>query len=473
MADEGRKRKMQRKKGANLMKNLFKKISAILMAAIMVLAMASTAFAADAATTTTGSITVTGLTANDNTTLKVYKVVGFDEANSDWTIESWAQNHVTNTNHVVNIDWEALKSVNPLPTPVQEISVPANSTSYSIDGLEIGAYMIIATGDHTTYNVMGEAPYGYDANNLIVPAAKTINAKSSDYQLTKTLVNGDQIFVAKGEKVKFNIDTTFPSYALDAENREFWIKDTPTGMKITEIKVLVNGVEVGVDDAYTLDKKLATTEAVTVNFKGTYIGDDNKHAGQSVHVEVTGVITDDTNYTNKAETNKASKDSNVEGKSGSITINKTDDSKEKKSLKGATFQIKKQGENDPIQFVKTDTGIYTMDTSDTDKTGKTAVTDVEATEGTVLVKGLGAGTYVITETKAPKGYSINKNIKNVTLTKESTATQNVTLSVTDTKLGALPSTGGMGTYLFTIIGVVVMAGAAGAFFISRRKGSEE
>ena len=56
MADEGRKRKMQRKKGANLMKNLFKKISAILMAAIMVLAMASTAFAADAATTTTGRV---------------------------------------------------------------------------------------------------------------------------------------------------------------------------------------------------------------------------------------------------------------------------------------------------------------------------------------------------------------------------------------------------------------------------------
>ena len=89
------------------------------------------------------------------------------------------------------------------------------------------------------------------------------------------------------------------------------------------------------------------------------------------------------------------------------------------------------------------------------------------------LKGLGAGTYVITETKAPKGYSINTNIDNVTLTKDSAETRNVTLPVTDTKLGALPSTGGMGTYLFTIIGVVVMAGAAGAFFISRRKGSEE
>ena len=457
------------------MKNLFKKISAILIAAVMVLAMASTAFAADAtATTAKGSITVTGLTANDNTTLKVYKVVGFDEANSDWNIESWAQNHATNTNHVVSIVWEALKSVNPLPTPVKEITVPANSTSYSIDGLEIGAYMIIATGTHTTYNVMGEAPYGYDANNLIVPAAKTINAKSSEYQLTKTLVNGDQIFVAKGEEVKFNIDTTFPSYALNATNRAFWIKDTPTGMKITGIKVLVDGNEVTVNDAYTLDKTLATTEAVTVNFKDTYIGSANAHAGQSVRVEVTGVITDDTEYKNEAATNNSNDTPEVPGYSGSIRINKTDDSKENPQvLNGATFQIKKQGENAPIQFVKTDTGVYTMVTSDTDMTGKTAVTDVEATEGTVLVKGLGAGTYVITETKAPKGYSINTNIDDVTLTKESAETRNVTLSVTDTKLGALPSTGGMGTYLFTIIGVVVMAGAAGAFFISRRKGSEE
>lgn len=45
MADEGRKRKMQRKKGANLMKNLFKKIGALLMAAVMVLSMCTAVFA--------------------------------------------------------------------------------------------------------------------------------------------------------------------------------------------------------------------------------------------------------------------------------------------------------------------------------------------------------------------------------------------------------------------------------------------
>lgn len=454
------------------MKNLFKKISAILIAAVMVLAMASTAFAADA-TTTSGSITITGLTANDGTTLKVYKVVGFDKNSSDWTIENWASAYAVNTNHKVTIDWANLEKIAPA-TPDQTITVPADATSYTIEGLEIGAYMIIATGTHTTYNVMGEAPYGYDSNNLIIPATKTINAKSSNYLLTKTLVNGDQIFVEKGEEVAFNIDTTFPSYELGTENRTFQITDTPTGMKITGIKVSVNGNEVTADDAYTVDKVLPTAEAVTVNFKDTYIGNDNTHAGQSVRVEVTGIITDDTEYKNEATTNNSDDKPQVEGWSGSITINKTDDSKENPNpLKGATFQIKKQGQDNPIQFVKTETGVYTMVTADTDMTGKTAVTDVEATDATVLVKGLGAGTYVITETKAPKGYSINTNISNVTLTKDNEGTRNMTITVADTKLGELPSTGGMGTYLFTIIGVVVMAGAAGAFFISRRKGSEE
>lgn len=56
---------------------------------------------------------------------------------------------------------------------------------------------------------------------------------------------------------------------------------------------------------------------------------------------------------------------------------------------------------------------------------------------------------------------------------KATDTISVGTHMIDTKLSSLPSTGGMGTYLFTIIGVVVMAGAAGAFFISRRKGSEE
>ncbi|MDO4649508.1 MAG: SpaA isopeptide-forming pilin-related protein [Eubacteriales bacterium] len=42
----------------------------------------------------------------------------------------------------------------------------------------------------------------------------------------------------------------------------------------------------------------------------------------------------------------------------------------------------------------------------------------------------------------------------------------------DTKISELPSTGGIGTYLFTVVGVVVMAVMAGMFFIKRRREAE-
>ena len=79
---------------------------------------------------------------------------------------------------------------------------------------------------------------------------------------------------------------------------------------------------------------------------------------------------------------------------------------------------------------------------------------------------------------APQGYSVNTTEATAILAlgkNETSASMPLTdeTDMRDSKLSSLPSTGGMGTYLFTIIGVVVMAGAAGAFFISRRKGSEE
>ena len=85
----------------------------------------------------------------------------------------------------------------------------------------------------------------------------------------------------------------------------------------------------------------------------------------------------------------------------------------------------------------------------------------------MTVKGLGAGEYVITETLAPEGYSINNNIPNVTL--EKGEHKNRTIQVKDSKLSALPSTGGIGTTIFTIAGCVIMIAAAGLFFASRKK----
>ncbi len=41
----------------------------------------------------------------------------------------------------------------------------------------------------------------------------------------------------------------------------------------------------------------------------------------------------------------------------------------------------------------------------------------------------------------------------------------------NTKLSQLPSTGGMGTYIFTFVGVTLMAGAIGSHFLFGKKKS--
>ena len=117
--------------------------------------------------------------------------------------------------------------------------------------------------------------------------------------------------------------------------------------------------------------------------------------------------------------------------------------------------------------------------------------------------GLDAGTYELVETVAPKGYSLNTQKHTVVITAKYnddgtlqsyeikidgqntshyTATYNadkeitkievgtpVTTYIKNTKLNELPSTGSIGTYLFTAIGVAATAAAIGLVLADKRR----
>lgn len=129
-------------------------------------------------------------------------------------------------------------------------------------------------------------------------------------------------------------------------------------------------------------------------------------------------------------------------KSYGIKIFAYDQSDETIGLEGAQFELK-QG----------DTVIAGQLTTDS--------------KGYAVAEGLPAGTYTLTETKAPEDYAKSKGaIEVVVSADEADSDDYVTVCVANT---LVPHTGGSGTRMFTIAGVLIIAAAVIGFILSRRK----
>lgn len=501
------------------MKNLFKKISAILIAAVMVLAMASTAFAAEATTAkpTAGDSKQVKITnVESGATVTAYKLVKADYNGFGFTGYSWTElankgdEKVFDANGKLNITdvnvTDIAKSITKTTTGTV-LTLGADGTS--VEALTVGTYLILVTGgSEKIYNPMLVSVYYTDGNEMTTTpldaksnwGLKTENAyaKSSEIKITKTV--NEKSAPVEGI-VEYTITGTIPSYSKEyTENSlKYTMKDTVKNLEIdtSTIKVKVGGTE-SADNNYDLT---ATKSGFELKFHADYIAslrnatDENRKVVVTYSAKLTDgasnfdaarneVVLDYTHNPGqsedgkKAETNTYTFDINGQ-------IAKVDATNEETKLGGAEFTLYSD-----------------------EKLEKVVNTAISADNtGSVVFKGLKEGTYYLKETKAPSTYQITDNVyeikikaeyenddtnklKNYTVTIKNqndeadshTATYNnagetanvkVLTMVKNTKLGTLPSTGGMGTYLFTIIGVVVMAGAAGAFFISRRKGSEE
>ena len=105
-------------------------------------------------------------------------------------------------------------------------------------------------------------------------------------------------------------------------------------------------------------------------------------------------------------------------------------------------------------------------------TGATHI--VTDSDGEAVVRGLDddvAYGYKFKEVKAPEGYSINETDASVDGWTGEVDERENTASMNDTKLSSLPlpSTGGIGTTLFTVGGCTIMVAAAGLYFATRKK----
>lgn len=469
------------------MKNLFKKIGALLVAAVMVLSMCTAVFAE---TKTSATITVNKA---DNATLTYAQVIKADQSTkTGWNFvdANVAQAYITafgaaDAQAAIeamipanNVDANKLGAAQANAAGKVRFVTMTNPQTVN----EAGVYLIKATEAGYTYNLMS-AYIGFGEVTKINDGAEVkyeypslvdaeLDAKKTPIKVEKEAVDTDNV-VATGDILTYKVKTNVPFIAPTDTDKTFWAYDELTGAEYTKNATITLGGETNdVTATYPITWDSATK--FSVNLSGM-IDDANSNAGKEVVITYTVKVTSENDtITNKAtaghvgKTDFGSKEINVY--EGNITLTKTGENDVK--LANAGFEVRKASkESAALKFTRLEDGVYKYDPEGT-------VTEVRTkADGTVKVQGLDVGTYYFKEITAPKGYSVNQNQSEATLAVgedgKATAVLTKTTSMTDTKLSSLPSTGGMGTYLFTIIGVVVMAGAAGAFFISRRKGSEE
>lgn len=196
----------------------------------------------------------------------------------------------------------------------------------------------------------------------------------------------------------------------------------------------------------------------------------------------------------------------------------TDGSISATRLAGAKFELYKKGASEPIKFEKEEAQnaqgqtyyYYRVDPNGTVTELETINDETYGASNTikgggfadVMIFGLAEGDYELDEIKAPDGYVVPNYRFQISVKDDIGKTSGIitkleltTTAVADGKTGgkivnagfkidefaiwasitnatgsALPETGGIGTTLFTILGIIMMAGAI-AFFTSRKRSS--
>lgn len=558
-----------------------RKILAMLLAVVMVLGMSVTALAAEHKPVKDDHAVITVNGVKTGATIKAYKIAEGQWNDFGFTGYSAIEVGGVRINDLANPTAEEVTTIaNAVDRENGGISVTESDTAgvYMAD-LQVGMYLILvtknATDDMTAYNPMIASVYYStdrtgDDNEAIGGAVsaeddfevkgQAVFAKSMNPEITKKIVEsgsgnefGDD--TAIGDEITFEVKTAFPGYSDEYTKVEFNIIDTLSkgltlnvdSVTVTEVTGATPPPAKGKDYTVKAETNTESKETtMTLSFTSDYI---LANRGKDVTVRYTAVLNADaglnfdknTNtvkaeYTNnpttgsKGETDEKRTyhytfgiDASINGSWDEITkeLLKTGEelvtgsTTEKAPLDGATFTL---------TSVTDTTKVYTT-ISGKGEVGKDVDADGNALPGAKKIPsgylkftGLDAGEYVLQETKAPEGYSLNPveipvkieaeyNTEGTLMTykitvdgtvieddgvktsiytadykkDDTTGDMNIdpnkkpnhessnTQKVPNTKIIGLPSTGGIGTTIFTIGGCAIMIMAAGLFFATRRK----
>lgn len=483
-------------KGEKLMK-MMKKVLAMSTAAAMVFGMSVTVFAAPA---TTGTATVKGVS-EEGAVVTAYQLVSYDADKQVYVVDEDIRDiYTVGSSDAAVVSEIAANHLDDLA----DFQLNINAEGNYVKELEGGTYLIIVTDTGATiYNPMlvslevkypdgvvdGEvdADSKYMVDNVEVYAKSTtdvpVDKIITDEEGNKIGKNGKYDDVYTGTTVYFTITGTIPSYSeqYDNDSLTYTLTDTvSTGLDLPED--LQTTLQDQVSDAAVVRVDGRT---ITIDYTNEYI---MAHGGEQVEIKYSATV-------NGTSVNFDPATNTVKVTYSNTPSTSTDG--EEVTTRHYTFDlenamVKVDSENQETKL----TGAEFTLTSKTDPekvfTGKTDA------DGNIEFKGLDAGEYTLKETKAPEGYQLSgkeytviieatygeedilesytvtikdgeQEIGNMAYTKDDSDGAGTPANIVNTTLSSLPSTGGIGTTIFTIGGCAIMIAAASLFFVSRRK----
>ncbi len=394
-------------------------------------------------------------------------------------------------------------------TPKGDIPTPDKKIVEGTDKVDKNEASI---GDEVNYEITGTMP------------SNIADYKTYFYQFTDTLSKG-LTYKADSIKVTVNgVDVTNYFYKGVGQYNE--TTGTSIEVSILDVKALSLLTAPVVGDI-TKDTKVVLTYTATLNENAVIAGDGNTNDVKLTYSNDpnhsgTGSTTPPENPDKPTPVHPTGESPEVEvvTYTTELTILKTDE--DNKFLPGVEFTLTGNGVNVVLvteeifteaadgEYWKLQDGTYTTtaptvvddetdNTADYDSIEKkytkttsvvakgngkteTNVVGTVATDGTVTFKGLGAGEYTITETKTLPGYN---TIDPITFTVSFDATKTpmfasnndkVTVgtdnmldtSIVNQKGSLLPSTGGIGTTIFYVVGAVLAIGA-GILLVTKKR----
>lgn len=443
------------------------------------------------------------------------------DTTSSWiniTQKSTAQGDNTGDALILTTDVNGLITIDGLSKGEYRLIETSVGNGYIMDG---------ATAYEFTVNANKKITYkGVESANTKIEVTNERPDLTKEVQKKNDGAWGRDADYSIGDEIPYRITVDVPKNITKLKT--FTVTDTPTNLTddVDSIEIKCNDAAVTAD-AYT---KVAGGDGFTIKFNpaqmaayegqqlvitynatlkssadNTTVGNQNTAKLEYSKNITPNTTTDPDNPNKNKEEGKNTIENSTVVYTFAVKIEKTgEDGSTYKPLAGVKFDLYQEvadGTPDAIPGTSVPAGL------DNSKSWKKITTLETKSDGTVTHKGLSNGTYYLVETETNTGYNLLKKPIEVTLSVQYTITQSTTSSwvedgngqkqvkseITETTFTSadsttqqgikvqtvinkkgftLPTTGGIGTFVFTFAGIAMMAAAVILLITSKKKKAE-